>query len=73
MKVKEVGMRLLSKAVLANVKKEANSACVFLGYQPKMPEKAENQEWISSLRAFCSKCRGRTLWIRKMLRYISLA
>lgn len=41
MKIKEIGMKLLSKAVLANVKKEVNSACVFLGYQPKMPEKAK--------------------------------
>lgn len=39
MKVKRMGMKLLSKAVLANVKKETNSACIFMGYQPKMPEK----------------------------------
>ena len=42
MKVKEIGMKLLSKAVWANVKKEANSACIFMGYQPKMPEKVRN-------------------------------
>lgn len=39
MKVKKIGMKLLSKAVLANARKEANSACIFMGYQPKMPEK----------------------------------
>lgn len=39
MAAKKKGMELLSKLILANVKKEADSACVFLGYQPKMPEK----------------------------------
>lgn len=39
MDIKKIGMKLLSKAVLANVKQEANSTCIFLGYQPKMPEK----------------------------------
>ena len=39
MKVKGTGMKLLTKAVLASVKKEVNSTCVFLGYQPKMPKK----------------------------------
>lgn len=41
MKVKEIGMKLLSKAVLENAKKETDSACVFMGYQPKMPEKVK--------------------------------
>ncbi|WP_276949361.1 cyclic lactone autoinducer peptide [Acetatifactor muris] len=39
MSVKKTGTKLLSKIILANAKKEANSACIFLGYQPKMPEK----------------------------------
>lgn len=38
-KMKQKTLRSISKAALANARKEANSACVFLGYQPKMPEK----------------------------------
>ncbi len=41
MKVKEIGMKLLSKAALLNAKKEVDSVCVFMGYQPKMPEKVK--------------------------------
>ena len=39
MKAKETGMKLLTKAALASAKKEVHSTCVFLGYQPKMPQK----------------------------------
>ncbi|WP_312433440.1 cyclic lactone autoinducer peptide [Lacrimispora sp.] len=35
---KETALTLLSKAALSTSKKEANSACICIGYQPKMPE-----------------------------------
>lgn len=38
-KTKQKALRLISKAALANARKEANSACLFFGYQPKMPKK----------------------------------
>lgn len=41
MKIREMGMKMLSKAILSNAKNEANSTCVFIGYQPKMPEKVK--------------------------------
>ncbi len=41
MKLKEAGMRMLSKAILSNAKKEAESACIIFAYQPKMPEKVK--------------------------------
>ena len=41
MKIKEMGMKMLSKAILANAKKEVDSTCVVFAYQPKMPEKVK--------------------------------
>ena len=31
-------LSLVSKVAMGTAKKTANSACVFLGYQPKLPE-----------------------------------
>lgn len=31
-------LQFMSKIALANARKEANSACVLFGYQPKMPK-----------------------------------
>lgn len=39
--IKKNGMKLLSKAIWANARKETDSACIFMGYQPKMPEKVK--------------------------------
>lgn len=36
--MKKTLSNLILKAVNKNLKQEANSACAFLGYQPKMPE-----------------------------------
>lgn len=36
-KLNDVALRLLAKAAYVNAKKEADSACLFIGYQPKMP------------------------------------
>lgn len=41
MKIKKIGMSLLAKAALANAKKEADSACIAIGYQPAMPKKVK--------------------------------
>lgn len=41
-KMKQKALRLISKAALANARKEANSACLLFGYQPKMPEKLKH-------------------------------
>ncbi len=38
-KLNDVVLKLLAKTAYANAKKEANSACLCLNYQPKMPEK----------------------------------
>lgn len=38
-KMKQKALRLISKAALANARREANSPCLLFGYQPKMPEK----------------------------------
>ena len=35
-KLNDVALKLL-----ANAEKEANSACLFIGYQPKMPQKVK--------------------------------
>ena len=37
----DVALKLLAKAAYANAEKEANSACLFIGYQPKMPQKVK--------------------------------
>ena len=41
MKIREVGMKLLSKAILSSAKKEVDSACIILAYQPPMPKKVK--------------------------------
>ncbi|MDE6531699.1 MAG: cyclic lactone autoinducer peptide [Lachnospiraceae bacterium] len=38
-KLDDVVLKLVTKTAFASAKKEANSACMCLGYQPKMPEK----------------------------------
>ncbi len=35
---KETALTLLSKVALSTSKKEVNSACICIGYQPKIPE-----------------------------------
>lgn len=42
-KLKNVVLKIVSDMALANAKKEANSACIFLGYQPKVPEKLKKK------------------------------
>lgn len=37
-KVEKGILKVASKVVLKTVQREANSACFFLGYQPKAPE-----------------------------------
>ena len=37
-KLNDVALRLLAKAAYVNAKKQADSACLFIGYQPKMPQ-----------------------------------
>lgn len=39
-KMKEEALRVISKIALQTAKEEVNSACMYLGYQPKMPEDA---------------------------------
>ncbi|GFI27822.1 hypothetical protein IMSAGC012_02951 [Lachnospiraceae bacterium] len=36
--MKKLLTTISTKIVEKNLKKEANSACLFMGYQPKMPE-----------------------------------
>lgn len=38
-KLNDTVLKLLAKTAYASAKKEANSACLCLNYQPKMPEK----------------------------------
>lgn len=42
-KIKEKALGIISKAALANARKEVNSACVLFGYQPKMPKDLKQQ------------------------------
>ena len=37
-KMRKRALKILSNAALANARKEANSACILFGYQPKMPK-----------------------------------
>lgn len=37
-KMKKIVSDLIINVVNKSLKQEANSACIFLGYQPKMPE-----------------------------------
>lgn len=36
-------LNVISKAALVNARKEANSACVLFGYQPKISENAKEK------------------------------
>ncbi len=36
--LKETTLQFISKVALGTAKKEVNSACMCLGYQPKLPE-----------------------------------
>lgn len=36
--LKKMSLELVSKVVLKSAEKEVNSACFFIGYQPKLPE-----------------------------------
>lgn len=37
--LRKSALKLISNAALKNAEKEVNSACMLLGYQPKMPDK----------------------------------
>ena len=37
-KMKKLLVKMGTKVVNENLKKEANSACLFIGYQPQMPD-----------------------------------
>ncbi len=41
-KFNDVALELLAKTVYASAAKEARSACLFIGYQPKMPQKVKD-------------------------------
>lgn len=36
--LKKLSLEIASKVILESAQKEVNSACFFLGYQPKLPE-----------------------------------
>ena len=58
-KLNDVALKLLAKAAYANAEKEANSACLFIGYQPKMPQKVkrtERKKIIFSYGQIAEKC-----------------
>lgn len=38
-KINDVALNVLKKAAFTNAKREAQTACMFIGYQPKMSEK----------------------------------
>ncbi|MBQ3512458.1 MAG: cyclic lactone autoinducer peptide [Lachnospiraceae bacterium] len=38
-KLSDVTLKLIANVAVSNAKKETNSACLFLGYQPQMPKK----------------------------------
>lgn len=38
--LKKLSMELMSKAILKSAAKEVNSACFFIGYQPRLPKDA---------------------------------
>lgn len=38
MNMKRKSLEFVSRIVLKTAKKEANSACIFMGYQPKAPK-----------------------------------
>lgn len=39
-KIEEKALKIISRMALGTARKEVNSACMFLGYQPKIPESA---------------------------------
>lgn len=39
-----VTLKILSDLALLNAKKEVNSACIFIGYQSKVPEKLKKKK-----------------------------
>lgn len=41
--LRKKALNIISKAALANARKEANSACVLFGYQPKISRKAKER------------------------------
>lgn len=43
-KLGDVTLKLLAKVAYANAEKETQSACLFLGYQPKMPQKVKEMK-----------------------------
>lgn len=43
-KMKNLVAKIGAKIVSENAKREANSACLFLAYQPKMPEAVKNMK-----------------------------
>lgn len=48
-KLNAVAIKLLAKVAYMNAEKEAKSACLFIGYQPKMPQKVkEMKKWYSN-------------------------
>ncbi|MBR1391172.1 MAG: cyclic lactone autoinducer peptide [Lachnospiraceae bacterium] len=49
-KLNVVAMNVISKAALLCAKKETQSACLCLGYQPKMPQKVKDLATKSSIR-----------------------
>lgn len=38
-KITDIAFGMIARMALDNARKEVNSACIFIGYQPKMPEK----------------------------------
>lgn len=42
-KFRKKACNVISKVALANAKKEANSACVLFGYQPKISKKTKGK------------------------------
>lgn len=40
--IKKASLKMVSKAIFQSAKKEANSSCFFIGYQPELPEKVKN-------------------------------
>lgn len=37
-------LKILAKTAVLNAKKEANAACICIGYQPKMPKKVKEMQ-----------------------------
>ncbi|MBA4687355.1 MAG: cyclic lactone autoinducer peptide [Candidatus Galacturonibacter soehngenii] len=37
----KLSLEVVSKAILKSAKKEVNSSCFFIGYQPKLPQNAK--------------------------------